>query len=126
MNFDDHIFDISKKARGKLKALARIAPFIGLSKRRILISPFFNPQFSCCLLICMCYSRTNNRKINRIHERCSVFTNKEKQSKLLEFLQMDDSAFIHMRNIKSRAIEMLRDNRNLSRPVMNDFHAKGQ
>ena len=32
LNFDDHISDICKKASGKLNALARIAPFIGLSK----------------------------------------------------------------------------------------------
>ena len=32
LNFNNHISDICKKARGKLNALARILPFIGLSK----------------------------------------------------------------------------------------------
>ena len=36
LNFDYHISDLCKKARGKLNALARIARFIGLFRRRIL------------------------------------------------------------------------------------------
>ena len=32
LKFDDYISDICKKATGKLNALARIAPFTGLSK----------------------------------------------------------------------------------------------
>ena len=44
LNFDDHISHI--KARGKLNASARIAPLIGLSKRRIPMSALFNSQFS--------------------------------------------------------------------------------
>ena len=32
LNFDGHISDICKKGSGKLNALARIPPFIGLSK----------------------------------------------------------------------------------------------
>ena len=33
LNFDGHISDVCKKANEKLNALARIALFIGLSKR---------------------------------------------------------------------------------------------
>ena len=70
LNFDDQIYDVCKKACGKLNALARIPPFIVLSKRCILINAFFNSQFSYCPLIWMCHSRTNNSKKNRLHERC--------------------------------------------------------
>ena len=34
---------------------------------------------------------------------------------------MDDSVFIHMRDIQSLAIEMFRDSRNQSPPIMNDI-----
>ena len=40
LDFDDYIADVSKKAGGKLNALVRIAQFIGLSKRRVLLTPF--------------------------------------------------------------------------------------
>ena len=38
LNFDDQIYDVCKKARGKLNALARIPPLIRLSKTLALCS----------------------------------------------------------------------------------------
>ena len=64
--FDCHVSDMCKKANRKINALARIAPFININKRRILMNSFFRPQFNYCPLIWMCHSRTNNTKINRL------------------------------------------------------------
>ena len=80
LNCDDHISNRCKKACGELNALVRIAPFIGLPKRRILKNACFNSQFSYCPLIWMCRSRTNDRKINRFHERCPRFICNDKKS----------------------------------------------
>ena len=121
LNFYDHISDVCKKASGKLNSLARIAPFIGLSKRRILINTFFNSQFSYCLLIWTCHSRANNRKINRLHDRCLRIIYNDKQLPFSEVLEKDGSVSIHMRNIQSLAIEMFLLSRNLSAPIMNDI-----
>ena len=73
LNFDDHRSDICKKARRKLNTLVRIAPFIGLSKGRLLINVFFNPQFNDCLLIWLCHSRKINKNINR--RSCFFYNN---------------------------------------------------
>ena len=70
LDFDDDISDTCKNSSRKLNALARIAPFIRLPKRRILMKAFFNSQFSYCPLIWMCHIYTNNREINSPHERC--------------------------------------------------------
>ena len=51
VNCDDHLPDICRKAGGKLNALARIAPSIGLFKRYLQLNEFFNSQFSYCPLI---------------------------------------------------------------------------
>ena len=79
LNCDDHISNRYKKPCGELNVLVRIAPFIGLLKRRILMNTCFNSQFSYCPLIWMCHSHTNNRKINRFHERCYRFTYNDKK-----------------------------------------------
>ena len=121
LNVDAQIFYICKRARGKLNAIVRIAPFIGLSKKRIPKNVFFDCQFSYCPLIWMCYSRTNNEKMNRLHERCSHFIYNDQQSQFSKLLEMDGSVFIHIRNTESLAIEMFRDSRNLSLPIMNDI-----
>ena len=70
LTFDCHVFDMCKKANRKINALARIAPFIDINKRQILMNSFFRSQFNYCSLIWMCHSRTINRKINRLHKRC--------------------------------------------------------
>ena len=41
LNFNDHISDLCKKASRKISALARVTPFMGLSKRKLLMNAFF-------------------------------------------------------------------------------------
>ena len=57
LSFEKHIEQIYAKARAKLKALARIAPFMNIKKKKVLIKTFFMAQFSYCPLIWMFHSR---------------------------------------------------------------------
>ena len=67
LTFEKHIADICRKASKKIYALARIALYMDLSKRRMLVmNAFFNSQFNYCPLIWMGRNRTTNRKINRL------------------------------------------------------------
>ena len=70
LRFNQHITDLCRRVSRKIQALARVTPFVTLSKRRLLMNSFFKMQFNYCPLIWMCHSRENNRKINRLHERC--------------------------------------------------------
>ena len=99
LKFDDHISDLCKKVSRKLNVLARIVPFIGLLKRRILMNASFNSQCSHCPLIWICHSRTSNRKKNRLHERCLRIIYNDNQSSFSELLEKEGSVSIHMRNI---------------------------
>ena len=51
LRFDCHVPDMCKKANRKINALARIAPFININKRPILMNSFFRSQFHYCPLI---------------------------------------------------------------------------
>ena len=116
LNFGAHISNVCKKASGKLNVLARIAPFIWLSKKCILMKPFFNSQLSYCPLIWMYHSRTNNRKINRLHERWLRIIYNDKQPSFSKLLEKYSSVSVHMINIRSLAIEIFRASRNISPP----------
>ena len=70
LRLDQHTTDLCRRAGRKIHALARVTPFMNLSKRRLLMNSFFKTQFNYCPLIWMCHSRENDRKINRLHERC--------------------------------------------------------
>ena len=62
----------------KLNALARIAPFMNISKKRIIMKSFMESQFGYCPLIWMFHRRGLNNKINRIHERALRITYNDK------------------------------------------------
>ena len=112
LHFDEHFSDVCKRASEKLNALARIAPFIRLSKRRMLINAFFYSKFSYCFLIWICPSFTNNIKINRLHEICLRIISK--QSLFSELPEKDGSISIRMRNTQFLVIEMFCVSRNIS------------
>ena len=127
LTFDCHVSDMFKKVNRKINALARIAPFININKRRILMNSFFRSQFNYCALIWMCHSRTNNRKINRLHERCLRIIYNDKQSSFIKLLEKDNSVSIHQRNLQILAIEMFRVSNGLSPVLMNDiFKLRGE
>ena len=98
LTLDCHVSDMCKKANRKINALARIATFININKRRILINSFFRSQFNYSPLIWMCHSRTNTIKINRLHERCLRIIYNDKQSSFIKLLEKDNFVSIHQRN----------------------------
>ena len=121
LRFDQHITDLCRTASRKIHALARVTPFMNLSKRRLLMNSFFKTQFNYCPLMWMCHSRENNRKINRLHERCLRTIYNDKQSSFNELLEKDGSVSIHERNLQVLATEMYKISNGLSTPLMKDI-----
>ena len=120
LKFDDHVNDLCKKASVKLNALARIAPFMNASKKRIIMKSFIELQFGYCPLIWMSDSRGLNNEINRIHETASRITYNDKTSSYEELLTKDISVTIHDRNIRALAIEIYRVMQGISPPLLNE------
>ena len=106
LKFDDHVNCLYKKASLKLNTLARIARFMNVSKKRIIIKSFIESQFGYCPLIWMLHSRGFNNKINRIHERALRITYNDKSSSYSELLTKDRSVTIHHRNIRALAVKI--------------------
>ena len=48
LKFNKHIEDICKKALQRLNALARLAPYMGATIKRVLMNAFFKSQFNYC------------------------------------------------------------------------------
>ena len=109
MNIDE----IGKKASQKLNAFAKIAPYVGIRKRRNLMNAFFKSQFNYCPLIWMCCNRSLNNKIDRLHERSLRIVYSDKTSDFSELLEKDGSVSIHYQNIRQLAIEMFKVSKGL-------------
>ena len=111
----------SSTASRKIHAIARVTPFMNLSKRLLLMNSFFKAQFNYCPLIWMCHSRESNRKINRLHERCLRTIYNDKQSSFNELLEKDASVSIHEQNLQVLVTEMYKISNGLSTPLMKDI-----
>ena len=116
LKFEKHINTICQKANRKLNALARITPYMELTKRRILMNAFFDSQFNYCPLIC-----NLNNKINRLHERCLRVIYNDKTSSFEQLLENDNSVSIHHRNIQTLTTEMHKVTNGLSPQIMNEI-----
>ena len=108
----------------KINALGRIANYISLEKRRIVMKTFIESQFNYYPLIWVFHSRTINNKNNRLHERALRIVYSDFKS-FFECLLMKDNSFsIHERNIQSLAIEIYKFLNGLSASILNVFHKK--
>ena len=126
LKFDDHVNYLCRKASLKLNALARIAHFMNVSKKRIIMKSFIESQFGYCPLIWMLHSRGLNNKINRIHKRALKITYNDKSSTYSELLTEDRSVTIHHRNIRALAIEIYKVIQGISPPLLNEVFVPRQ
>ena len=120
LSFEKHIEQIYVKARTKLKALARIAPFMNIKKKKVLMKAFFMAQFSYCPLIWMFHSRKLNNKINKLHKRCIQIVYSDNASSFEELLENDNSVSVHHRNIQVLATELYKIVNGLSPEIMKE------
>ena len=91
LNFNDHVKPICKKASGKLRALARVTPYMCVEKRKLIMNSFFNTQFN------------------------------DKRSCYEDLLAKDKSVSIHHKNIQDVAIEMFKVKNRLAPKIVNDL-----
>ena len=104
--FDDPISELCKKASRKIHALSRVASYMNISKKCILMNAFFKSKCSYCPLVWMCHSRANNDKINRLHESFLRIIYSDKQSPFKTLLERDGSVSVHSQNLQILATEM--------------------
>ena len=107
LNVENHLCAICNNVSRKINALERIANYMPLEKRRIVMKTFIESQFKYCPLISMFTHQPpiikSTADMKRLFER-EIFYSDFKSS--FEGLLMKEKSFsIHERNIQSLAIE---------------------
>ena len=87
LTFEPHMENLCKKPGQKLHALARIANYMDISKKRSIMNAFILSQFSYCPLIWMFHSRKLNHRINKIYERALRIVKNDHQCTLKNILK---------------------------------------
>ena len=80
--------------------MARIAKYLSVSKRKILLKTFFESLFNYCPLIWMFCGRSLNNKINVLHERALRIAYNDYTSSFETLLDNDFSVTIHQKNLR--------------------------
>ena len=119
LSFENHN-QICSKARAKMKALSRMAPFLNKRKRKLLINVFFKSRFCYCPLSWMFHSRTLNNKITGLHERCFRIIYSDNASSFPDLWEIDNSVSVHHRNILVLATELYKFVNGLSPKLVSD------
>ena len=122
--FGEHVNNLCKKSSQKLNALVRLAPFLNVDKKRIIMKAFIESQFGYCPLAWMFHSRSLNNKINPIHKRALRITYNGKSSSSQNLLEKDNFITIHHRNVKILATEAYKFLQGLSPPLMNEIYVE--
>ena len=120
LKFDDHVNSLCKMACQNLNALARLAPYMKVEKRRIIMKAFIESQLGYCPLVWVFHSRGIINKINRIHEKALAITCNNKSSSFQDLLDKDNSLTIHQRSIRTLTIETFKVLHGLSPPLLNE------
>ena len=123
LSFEDHINSLYKKASQKLNALARIAPYMCLEKRKTVMKAYITSQFGYCPLVWMFHSRSLNNKISSLQERVLRITYGDRSSSFENLLKKDNSVSIHRRNIQALATEMFKVKNNIALEIMKELFA---
>ena len=121
LTFDSHVRHLCNKANKKLRALARITPYMTLEKKKLVMNYFFNARFNYSPLIWMLHTRKNSIKINYLHERCLRLIYSDKKSSYENLLENDNSVSIHHKNIQALAIEMFKVKHKLCPDITSDI-----
>ena len=96
-----------------MSALSRLANFLSLEQRKLLIKSFIESQFGYCPLTWMFCGRKTNTRINHVHERSLRIVYRNNSLCFDQLLQIDKSYNIHHKNIQTLAIELYKVKNNL-------------
>ena len=90
-------------------ALARIAKYMDIKKRRMLMKDFVSTQYSNCPLIWMLHSRKMEHRINSIHKRALKLNYQNFHDPIFqELLTKDKSVSVDQKNLQLLATEIFK------------------
>ena len=95
LTFDPHVEQLCEKATQKLHALKRIAQYMSIKQRKLIMNAFIKSQFSYSPLTWMFHSRKSNNRINRIHESALKTVYNDYTTTFENLLLIDNSVSIH-------------------------------
>ena len=119
-DFDEHVTSLCRKASQKLNALARVAHYMNLVQRRLVMNAFVFSQFGYYPLVWMFHSKKLNNRLNNIHERDLRIIFRDYKSPFQQLLRQNKSVSIHQRSLQILAGEIFNTKNGFNPVIMED------
>ena len=99
LSCDEYLISLCNNSGKKLSNLGRLANFLSLEQRNLLMKSFIKSQFGYCLLKCFFLGKKTNARINHVHDRALRIVYRNNSLCFDELLKIDKSYNIHHKNI---------------------------
>ena len=124
LNFDFHIQNICKKAGQQLNVLKRLGKNLCKLSKLTIFHTFILSNFNFCPLTWHFCSKNNTSKIEKIQERALRFVYEDYTSSYDELLTKANLPALHVRRLRTMAIDTFKILNNLAPPVLSDLLVK--
>ena len=102
------------------RSLARVAHYMKLAQRRLIMNAFIFSQFGYCPLVWMFHSKKLDNRISNIHERALSIVFRDYETNFQELLKQNKSVSIHQKNLQILATEIFKTKNGLNPVIMED------
>ena len=121
LNFDHHISNLCRKAGQQLNVLKRLSPFLSRLNKLTIFHTFILSNFNYCPLAWHFCSESNSKKLEKIQERALRFVYDDFKSTYEELLNRANIPCLHIKRIRTMAVETFRILNDMSPPVLSDL-----
>ena len=121
LNFDHHISNLCRKAGQQLNALKRLSPILSRLNKLTIFHTFILSNFNYCRLAWHFCSESNSKKLEKIQERALRFVYDDFKSTYEELLNRANIPCLHIKRIRTMAVETFCILNDMSPPVLSDL-----
>ena len=115
--FDQHISNLCRKAGQQLNVLKMLSPFLSRLKKITIFHTFILSNFNYCPLAWHFCSESNSKKLEKNSRACIEIC----KSTYEELLNKANILFLHIKRIRTMAVETFRILNDMSPPVLSDL-----
>ena len=121
LNFDNHISDLYRKTGQQLNVFKRLSPYLSKLNKLTIFHTFILSNFNYCSLAWHFCSEKNIKKLEKVQERALRFVYDDFNSGYEDLLIKANIPSLHIRRLRTVAIETFKILNKMSPPVLSDL-----
>ena len=121
LKFDKHVDILCSNASRQINVMYRFTGIFDFKQREAIHNTFILSNFNYCPIVWHFCSKSSSRKMEKIQERALRFLFNDKRSTYEDLLEKCQSSTLHLRRIKTIALEVFKSLNDLNPPFMKEL-----